>query len=101
MNSIIRVNQPVFWINLKNPQSIEYEMKDIKDDEFPDWIFVAVEDFKNGFPRPKENQILYIYTKSKGYLFEQENNNADNTAFKFYDKKNEPADMAKRNIKSI
>jgi len=67
MENIIEVTRPVFIINLDNPREFTYNSEESGEN----WKTVMVQNYTFGFPKLKENQILFKYTENRGYIYEQ------------------------------
>ena len=65
--NIIEITRPVFIINLDNPREFTYNAEDSDEN----WRIICVQTFNHGFPKIKENQILFKYTENRGYIYEQ------------------------------
>jgi hypothetical protein len=58
----ITVNQPSFFINLKNPTEVAYQVEE----NAKDWRGMIVQSWRPECPAPAADQILYRYTQSRG-----------------------------------
>ena len=93
----ITVIQPSFYINLKNPTEVKYQVEDNLDVSDSDWRIMTVQSWQFGCPAPKENEILYQYTDNRGCYLELSKITNEATAVKLPPiLKNEPATPAKR-----
>jgi hypothetical protein len=58
----IQVTQPTFLINLDNPTEVSYVPME------GNWKSIIVETYPYGFPKIKDNEILYVFKKDRGYV---------------------------------
>jgi hypothetical protein len=58
----IQVTQPTFLINLDNPTEVSYEPMD------GNWKSIIVQTYPYGFPKIKDNEILYVFKEDRGYV---------------------------------
>jgi len=59
----IQVTQPTFLINLDNPTEVSYEPMD------GNWKSITVQTYPYGFPKIKDNEILYVFKEEyRGYV---------------------------------
>jgi hypothetical protein len=61
---IILLDQPTFFLNKDNPTKISYN----KEDDDDNWKSIIVGTYLHGFPMLKEDEILYKYSDSRGYI---------------------------------
>lgn len=66
----IKVDRPVFNIDMDNPEQVYYESADRLKGKRIKTIHVA--DWLHGFPPLKDNQILYIYKPGRGAIINTE-----------------------------
>jgi hypothetical protein len=57
----IQVTQPTFLINLDNPKEVSYVPMD------GNWKSIIVQTYPYGFPKIKDNEILYVFKEDKEY----------------------------------
>ena len=86
----ITVNQPTFFINLKNPTEVVYQVEE----NAKDWRSMTVQRWRLECPPPTADQILYRYTQSRGCFYTIPA--AGPTASKHPPRKSEPATPAKK-----
>ena len=60
--SKIQVTQPTFLINLDNPTEVSYVPMD------GNWKSIIVQTYPYGFPKIKDNEILYVFKEDRGYV---------------------------------
>lgn len=64
---IIDITRPTFAIDLDNRGSYSYNTRD-----FTNSKFISVEEYFKGFPELKDGEILFRYTKNRGYILKNE-----------------------------
>jgi hypothetical protein len=58
----IQVKHPTFLINLDNPTEVSYVPMD------GNWKSIIVQTYPYGFPKIKDNEILYVFKEDRGYV---------------------------------
>jgi hypothetical protein len=58
----IQVTQPTFLINLDNPTEVSYVPME------GNWKSIIVQTYPYGFPKIKDDEILYTFTENRGYI---------------------------------
>jgi hypothetical protein len=86
----ITVDQPSFFINLKNPTEVAYQVEE----NAKDWRGMIVQSWMPECPAPTADQILYRYTQSRGCFHTIDAPGP--TASKHPPRKSEPATPAKK-----
>ena len=65
-NNVIGLESPFFFLNPNNPLQLMYDGASVPSD----WTGIEVRDFLEGelLQEPKENEIIYRYTPTRGYI---------------------------------
>jgi hypothetical protein len=68
----ITVSQPNFFIKKDDPSTVSYHPEEpgifVTEDKNYPWRPIQVQTYNEGLPEPKENEILYKYTETRGFL---------------------------------
>jgi|LakMenEpi03Aug12_release.lakeMendotaPanAssembly.Ray.scaffolds.fasta_scaffold2502818_2 hypothetical protein len=65
---VIEVSSPIFIINLEKPTEVLYnnfpKFEDVKN-----YKIIISQIYHNGLPEPEDDEILYKYKETIGYIF--------------------------------
>lgn len=64
---VIQITSPSFALNEDNPFEVAYD-NDVIHDGRP-WTTKIVQTYLPDFPRLKLNEILYMYTENRGFIY--------------------------------